>query len=105
MSKGQTFAEWLNEEPGRLIIIKPGIGEPPNYVSFYCHTKVEDGRKVYATVNASVDYLMIPAVGEMIVDSVKTSIAGLLAGEAEHGTSERIDEIMEDNDGDQEADE
>lgn len=98
MSRAQTFAEWLNEEPGRLIIIKPGIGEPPNYVSFYCYARVADGRKVYTTVNASIDYLMIPAVGEMLVKEVKTSIAELLAGEDECGVSERSDEVTEDSD-------
>lgn len=98
MSRGQTLAEWINEEPGRLIIIKPGINVSSGRVSFYCYSRVGGGRKVYATVEATTEYLMIPAVGELIVDSVKTSIAGLLAGEAEHGVSERTDGVMEDDD-------
>lgn len=98
MSRGKTFAEWLNEEPGRLIIIKPSVDSSSGRVSFYCYSRVPGGRKVFATVEASIEYLMIPAVGEMIVDSVKMSIAGLLAGESEYGVSERTDGIMEDAD-------
>lgn len=98
MSKAKTFAEWLNEEPGRLIIIKPGVDSSSGRVSFYCYSRVAGGRKVFATVEASIEYLMIPAVGEMIVGSVETSIADLLAGDDECGVSKRTDEIMEDDD-------
>jgi hypothetical protein len=77
------LAEWLEEQPGRYVVIRRAetVNEPvvrPGYVHFDLYSRLPDGRKVAASVEIH-DQLFTADAGSLLVHEAELAIANLLS--------------------------
>jgi hypothetical protein len=85
----KSLAEWLEEHPGRYVVIRRAEpfdenDEPvvrPGYVRFDLCSRLPDGRKVAASVEMHCDLLSSPEIdsGSRLVEEAELAIGNLLS--------------------------